>query len=213
MPPMTVVVPSLTWTRVFARCVLIWTLLPRRLTGAGVLDHDLHDHGVRGGDLRRHAQRQRGVLVGDCVRCIGGRRRDQGNLHALHDFGFDVVLRRHARRREHAALAGRSSADSATSRLNAPLTAPSAMPIAEFAAGAGELTRCWCSVPESTVRIPRAEPSTDRARIRECEVGRVSDLGRHAAVEAPLDADRAGEITGGRDDPRLDFHLRLGAIE
>ena len=68
-----------------------------------VLDRDVHDHGVRGRDLRRHLEQQHGVLElhGDGVVGDGLNR----NLDALRDLGFLVVLRRQARRGQHASLA------------------------------------------------------------------------------------------------------------
>ena len=73
--------------------------------GRRVLEEDAHDDGVRRRDLRRHAQRQRGVLEADGHGVVGdGLNR---NLHALRHLGFDVVLRRDARRRQQAAAAAR----------------------------------------------------------------------------------------------------------
>jgi hypothetical protein len=105
MPPMTVVSPSLTSTCVAARCVSIggMPLTCRLKSGDAFSTVMLHDHGVRPRNLRRHLQRQRGVaerhrdgVVGDGL---------NRNLDALRDLGFDVVLRRDARRRQDAALA------------------------------------------------------------------------------------------------------------
>ena len=67
------------------------------------------------------------------------------NLDALRDLGLDVVLRRDARRRQHAAVAGCSSAVSATSRLNAPLTDPSARPTALVGAPTPRFTAVGCA--------------------------------------------------------------------
>ena len=36
---------------------------------------------------------------------------------------------------------------------------------------------------------------------------------RHAAVDAPLHADAAGEVARRRDDARFDFDLRLRTVE
>ncbi len=68
-----------------------------------VLDRDAHDHGVGRRDLRRDPERQRRVLEGHGHGVV--RDRLNRNLDALRDLGFDVVLRRHPRRRENAALA------------------------------------------------------------------------------------------------------------
>ena len=163
-----------------------------------------------GGDLRRHPERQRRVLEGDGDRAVGVAGVCTGictpcmiSASTL----FCVVTRGVESTRP---LPVRSSADSATSRLKAPLTAPSARPIAE---AGRRLTRP--AVFDDRCRPPAvlSRPTAERARVGEREVRRVADLGRHAAVQAPLDADRAGELTRGRDDARLDFDLRLGAIE
>ena len=62
------------------------------------------------------------------------------HLESLRDLRLLVVLRGHSRRRQDLQLARVSSADSATSRLKAPLIAPSDRPTADVAPMAGRLT-------------------------------------------------------------------------
>ncbi len=89
------------------------------------------------------------------------------------------------------------------SRLNAPLTAPRASPMAEVAA--------LCSEPDG--RAPIVDAPAERPLVRERQVRRVAELRRHPPVQPPLDADRPGELAGGRHDPRLDLDLTLRPIE
>src|SRR4029453_15478755 len=95
----------------------------------------------------------------------------------------------------------RSSAFSATSRLKAPLTAPSAMPTAVVASGTPRRTAelvCSGSAQGGSLELGRArirralravQTAADRPLVRKREVGRVADVGHHATVEAPLHAD------------------------
>ena len=107
MPPMTVVSPSATSTRrdralgIDGRNAVDRAAEVRRR----VLEEHAHDDGVRRGDLRRDPQRQRRVLEGDGDGIV--RHGLNRNLDALRHLGFDVVLRRNARRREQAAAARR----------------------------------------------------------------------------------------------------------
>ena len=111
----------------------------------------------------------------------------------------------------------RSSAVSATSRLNAPLTEPSARPIADVAPGTGRLTAvAVVSLPVARVSFgvfvapvrPLSVPLFGNARPVVLPIAGVD-----AAVEAPLDADRLGEVARGLHDAGFDFDLRLGPIE
>ena len=114
----------------------------------------------------------------------------------------------------------RSSADSATSRLNAPLTAPSARPIAEVAPWRCEVDR-RCRVARCAGRsADRPEaccvPPTDRRAMPlfgNARFGRVAEVRRHPPVQAPLDADVLRKVAGRQDDAGFDFDLRLGPIE
>ena len=115
-----------------------------------------------------------------------------------------------------------SSAVSATSRLNAPLIDPSARPIADDARRGRQVDGRRRVVVRAAVpprigapalracrrRGRRSMPLFGNARpvvLPICRVG--------AAVEAPLDADRAGEVARGLDDARFDLDLRLRPVE
>ena len=212
---MTVVSPSLTSTCVIARCVSIggMPLTDAAEVGRRVLDRDLHDHGVRRGDLRRHLQRQRGVLERDGDGVV--RHRLNRNLHALRDLGLDVVLRR---RRAASTGCGPcpvvSSADSATSRLNAPLTEPEREPDGARRAGDAQVDRGRrvvgrrlagpCVPPVRPVTLPWFGNASGVV---------LPSAGVDAAVEAPLHAERAREVAVRLDDARFDLDLRLRPVE
>ena len=88
-----------------------------------------------------------------------------------------------------------SSADSATSRLKAPLTLPSLM-----------------KALSALVLIEPAD-AAGGDRVGERQVGGVAQLGGHLAAEAPEQAEFARRRLGGADDARLDLDLRLRPIE
>ena len=204
---MTVVSPSAISTVVTARCVSIDGIgcagVRLRVVRRRLLDEDAHDHGVRRGDLRRHAQRQRRVL--ELHRDGVVRHHLNRNLRALRDFRFDVVLRRHARRRQDAALAV------ALERAQADVEVQRAVDRAEREAdgrrvGAGRRRRCrpsgrrcsgtpgrcWCRAPGSTRPLkphwmPRSRAllrlsCTMRASISTCGCGRSSVATSSAAA-------------------------------
>ena len=118
-------------------------------------------------------------------------------------------------------LPDRSSADSAMSRLNAPLIEPSASPTAlvarRHAPGSTAVPADRRGLARMSVPAPRALQAAGRPP-SEPLFGNARPVvlpmfGVDAAVEAPLHAERPGEVARRRDDARLDLDLRLGAIE
>ena len=102
-----------------------------------------------------------------------------------------------------------SSADSATSRLNAPLIDPSCSPTA--------LVAPWHRQIDGRRRAAVASRARARRRAIRCSGTRGSSCCRAPdstlAVESPLDAERALEILVDLDDPRFDLDLRLRPVE
>ena len=158
---------------------------------------------------RRVLERRRHGVVGD------GLHRD---LHALRDLRGLVVLRRQARRREDAPLAAvlergqrdveveravdrsERQADRRRGRRDRQVDGRVAGP-----AGCRRADRSGPAVPP--------DAAADRSVVRERQAGGVADRRVGAAVEAPLDAERAGEVARRLDDARFDFDLRLRLVE
>ena len=104
-----------------------------------------------------------------------------------------------------------SSADSATSRLNAPFTEPSARPTALVAPPHAQVDSGRLCRPAGPCVAAGAPAKA--AAVRKREVRRVAERRIDAAVEAPLDAELPREVLVRLDDARLDLDLRLRLVE
>ena len=136
----------------------------------------------------------------------------QRNLHALHHLRLDVVQRRHARRREDAAVArllerGQRHVEVERAVHRSEREADAARRRADRQIDGGRRRR------RSGRTLERPDASAQRAAVREREVRRVAERGIDAPVEAPLDAELAREVAVGLDDPRFDLDLRLRLVE
>ena len=143
------------------------------------------------------------------------------NLEALRHLGLLVVLRRHARRRQNLDLAF------VLERGERHVEAERAVDRAERQAerrrraGHGEVDGRAAVLELGRARIVRTlrhrslcctrPPSVPR--FGNAEAGRVAELRRDAAVEAPLHAERARRVAVGLENLRLDLDLRLGPVE
>ena len=148
-----------------------------------------------GGDLRRDAKRQRGVLEGHRDGVV--RHRLNRNLRALRDFGFDVVLRRDARRRQDAALAV------ALERAQVDVEIQRAVDRAEREANRRRVREVDAA----------GAGASRRALLGNARPVLVPNCGIDVAVEAPLNAELARAVAVQLHDARFDLDLRLRAIE
>ena len=160
--------------------------------------------------MRRDLEHQRGVLEGHRDGVV--RDRLNGNLDTLRDLGLDVVLRRHPRRREEPALAGPLERGQRDVEVEGAVDGAERQADREVASGA-ESRRPCSTLVVGGARVARAR--VPGGRRRPCSGTRAESCSEPArpAVEAPLDAERAGEVASGLDDAGLDFDLRLGAVE
>ena len=209
MPPITVVCPSVTSTVVLARCVLIGGMpLTARLKSACAFSSAIFmmtvpaevicgvTFSVSAASLNVTVTVLLAtVWIGICTPCVIS----ASPLFCVDTRGVDRTRR----------LPELSAAESARSRLNAPLIEPSARPTALVGAGRAE-------VHAGRLRgrtLNPAGPAAEAAVVREREVRRVAERRIDAAVEAPLHAERARVILVRLHDARFDLDLRLRLVE
>ena len=175
--------------------------------GRGVLEHDLHDHGVGRCDLRGYFQGQRRVFE----RHRHGVVRDglERNLDALRDLGFHVVQRGDTRRGQDAPVPRGLERSEGDVEIERPVDRTErktngAGRLADAEVHSGRLASRALRRPDAPVEAPA---------VGERQICRVAERRIDATIESPLNAKLPRIILVRLDDAGLDLDLGLCPVE